>query len=605
MFVKNKNLIKFIIALLLFILSFILKDDSLIILLIGYIILTFEMIIETPKKIIQGKIFDEEFLMLIATVGAFIIGEYHEAFAVMLFYQLGELLNDKAVDSSRDEIVKLMDLNSETTTVIKDGNELITIPEKVKVGDTIIIKPGEKVPLDGVVVDGESTLDTSKITGESIPRSVNKGDSILSGSINKDGIIKVKVTKKYDDSNIKKIINLIEEADKKKSNTEKFVDKFAGIYTPVVVLLALAIFIIGGVSTGDYSGWGYKSLVFLVTSCPCSLIISIPLTFFSGLGVCSREGILMKNSNTLDQILVSDEIMFDKTGTITEGVFEVVKIESISMKEKELLEIAAKCESASNHPIALSIKEKYGKKVTTEGIKKYSEVSGGITLEYNKDKYILGNYNLLKKNKIKFDRCFETGTIVYISKNGEYLGYILISDKIKKNTKKIINDLRNKTNLDIIMLSGDNEEIVKDVCNKINVKRYMAELLPQDKVKYIKEAKKEHKKTIFVGDGINDTPSLLTADIGISMGGIGSDASIDASDMVIMNDDLSKINTTIDIAMKIKKIVFENISFVLLIKLIVLITTFLGYSNMIMAVFADVGVTLITIINSLRILKRS
>ena len=605
MFVKNKNLIKFIIALLLFILSFILKDNSLIILLIGYIILTFEMIIETPKKIIQGKIFDEEFLMLIATVGAFIIGEYHEAFAVMLFYQLGELLNDKAVDSSRDEIVKLMDLNSETTTVIKDGNELITIPEKVKVGDTIIIKPGEKVPLDGVVIDGESTLDTSKITGESIPRSVNKGDSILSGSINKDGIIKVKVTKKYDDSNIKKIINLIEEADKKKSNTEKFVDKFAGIYTPVVVLLALAIFIIGGVSTGDYSGWGYKSLVFLVTSCPCSLIISIPLTFFSGLGVCSREGILMKNSNTLDQILVSDEIMFDKTGTITEGVFEVVKIESISMKEKELLEIAAKCESASNHPIALSIKEKYGKKVTTEGIKKYSEVSGGITLEYNKDKYILGNYNLLKKNKIKFDRCFETGTIVYISKNGEYLGYILISDKIKKNTKKIINDLRNKTNLDIIMLSGDNEEIVKDVCNKINVKRYMAELLPQDKVKYIKEAKKEHKKTIFVGDGINDTPSLLTADIGISMGGIGSDASIDASDMVIMNDDLSKINTTIDIAMKIKKIVFENISFVLLIKLIVLITTFLGYSNMIMAVFADVGVTLITIINSLRILKRS
>ncbi len=605
MFVKNKNLIKFIIALLLFILSFILKDNSLIILLIGYIILTFEMIIETPKKIIQGKIFDEEFLMLIATVGAFIIGEYHEAFAVMLFYQLGELLNDKAVDSSRDEIVKLMDLNSETTTVIKDGNELITIPEKVKVGDTIIIKPGEKVPLDGVVIDGESTLDTSKITGESIPRSVNKGDSILSGSINKDGIIKVKVTKKYDDSNIKKIINLIEEADKKKSNTEKFVDKFAGIYTPVVVLLALAIFIIGGVSTGDYSGWGYKSLVFLVTSCPCSLIISIPLTFFSGLGVCSREGILMKNSNTLDQILVSDEIMFDKTGTITEGVFEVVKIESISMKEKELLEIAAKCESASNHPIALSIKEKYGKTVTTEGIKKYSEVNGGITLEYNKDKYILGNYNLLKKNKIKFDRCFETGTIVYISKNGEYLGYILISDKIKKNTKKIINDLRNKTNLDIIMLSGDNEEIVKDVCNKINVKRYMAELLPQDKVKYIKEAKKEHKKTIFVGDGINDTPSLLTADIGISMGGIGSDASIDASDMVIMNDDLSKINTTIDIAMKIKKIVFENISFVLLIKLIVLITTFLGYSNMIMAVFADVGVTLITIINSLRILKRS
>lgn len=605
MFVKNKNLIKFIIALLLFILSFILKDNSLIILLIGYIILTFEMIIETPKKIIQGKIFDEEFLMLIATVGAFIIGEYHEAFAVMLFYQLGELLNDKAVDSSRDEIVKLMDLNSETTTVIKDGNELITIPEKVKVGDTIIIKPGEKVPLDGVVIDGESTLDTSKITGESIPRSVNKGDSILSGSINKDGIIKVKVTKKYDDSNIKKIINLIEEADKKKSNTEKFVDKFAGIYTPVVVLLALAIFIIGGVSTGDYSGWGYKSLVFLVTSCPCSLIISIPLTFFSGLGVCSREGILMKNSNTLDQILVSDEIMFDKTGTITEGVFEVVKIESISMKEKELLEIAAKCESASNHPIALSIKEKYGKTVTTEGIKKYSEVNGGITLEYNKDKYILGNYNLLKKNKIKFDRCFETGTIIYISKNGEYLGYILISDKIKKNTKKIINDLRNKTNLDIIMLSGDNEEIVKDVCNKINVKRYMAELLPQDKVKYIKEAKKEHKKTIFVGDGINDTPSLLTADIGISMGGIGSDASIDASDMVIMNDDLSKINTTIDIAMKIKKIVFENISFVLLIKLIVLITTFLGYSNMIMAVFADVGVTLITIINSLRILKRS
>ena len=604
MLMKNKEIIKFIFALLFFIFSIVFKEYVLVYTIIGYLIISFEMIIELKDKIPKGKIFDEEFLMIIATIGAFILKDYHEGFMVMLLYQLGEIINDHAVDKSKEEIIKLMDLDTDTVTLsTKDGLTEIE-PNKVKIGDIILVKAGEKIPLDGYVFEGSSNIDTSSITGEHKPRSVKIKDPVLSGCINLDGTLKIKVTEIYKNSTANKIIDLIEKADKKKSNTEKVVDKFASIYTPIVVALALLLFLVPGFITKDFSLWGHRALVFLVASCPCALVISIPLAYFVGMGACSKSGILMKNSNTLDKLLKIDEIIFDKTGTITEGVFEVVKVKGYGIKASELLEIAATCESLNNHPIALSILNRYGKDVDNSKIKNYKIVDGGITLSIDKDKYIIGNYNLLNKNKIDFERCLDIGTIVYISRNKEYLGYILINDKIKKNSKKTISLLREKGFNELVVLSGDNEEIVNDVVKRVGIKRYMSELLPIDKVNYLKTAHKEKKKTMFVGDGINDAPALLTSDIGVSMGGIGSDASIEASDMVIMNDDLTKIHTAHNIASFTKKIVIENIVLVLLIKLLVLTLATFGYANMIAAVFADVGVTLITILNTFRILKK-
>ena len=541
--------------------------------------------------------------MLIATFGAFIIGEYNEGLAVMLFYQFGELISDKAVDNSRDDIIKLMNLRSDKATLLVNDKEKEVDPSKVKVDDLILVKPGEKIPLDGVVLDGVSSIDTSSITGESKPRSVEINNKV-SGTINMSGTLIIRVTSEYKDSTVSKILNLIENSDKEKSNTERFITKFAKIYTPIVVFLALGIFIIPSIVTKDFSTWGYRSLVFLVTSCPCALVLSIPLAYFSGIGTCSRNGVLVKNSVYLDKLLNIQEIIFDKTGTITEGVFEVVKVKGNGIKAKELLEIAAMCECHSSHPIAVSIKNRYGKEIDQKKVKNYKVVDGGITVTINKDKYIVGNYNLLKKNNVDFEKTKDIGTVVYVSKNGKYLGYILISDKIKASSKKTVSELKKRGIRDLVVLSGDNEDIVKNVCKSVGIQRYSAELLPQDKVTYLNEAKKEKVNVMFVGDGINDAPALLISDLGVSMGGIGSDASIEASDLVIMNDDLSRINKAIDIAKQTKKIVWQNISFVLIIKAIVLITAALGYSNIISAVFADVGVTLITVINTLRIFRK-
>ena len=601
---KNKELTKFIFALLFFIFSIIFKEYVVLYTIIGYLIISLDMIIELKEKIPKGKIFDEEFLMLIATIGAFILKDYHEGFIVMLLYQLGEIINDYMVDKSKEEIIKLMDLDTDIVNLSTKDGIIEVSPEKVKIGDIILVKAGEKIPLDGIVFEGSSNLDTSSITGEHKPKSVKIRDKVLSGCINLDGTLKIKVTENYKNSTASKIIDLIEKADKKKSDTEKVIDKFASYYTPIVVLCALLLFLIPGTITKDYTLWGHRALVFLVASCPCALVISIPLAYFVGMGACSKSGILMKNSNTLDKILKIDEIIFDKTGTITEGVFEVVEIKGFGIKASELLEIAANCESLSNHPIALSIKNRYGKKTDNSNIKNYKTVDGGITLSIGKDKYIVGNYNLLRRNKIEFDRCLDIGTIVYVSKNNEYLGYLLINDKIKKESKKTMNLLREKGISELVILSGDNEEIVNDVVKRVGIKRYMSELLPIDKVNYLKQAHKEKKRTMFVGDGINDAPALLVSDIGVSMGGIGSDASIEASDIVIMNDDLTKIHTTNIIANFTKRIVLENIIFVLFIKLLVLILATLGYANMIYAIFADVGVTLLTIINTFRIFKK-
>ncbi len=600
----NSDIIKVIVASIIFLISWILPKYSIILIVLSYVIISFKLFLEVIENISKGEIFDEKFLMVIATIGAFIIGEYAEGFAVMLLYQIGELLNDHAVDKSRDDIIKLMNLRSDTATLLIDGEEKIVNPNRVKIADLIIVKPGEKIPLDGVVVDGESSIDTSSITGESKPLTVKKDSKVISGTVNMRGALIIEVTSLYKDSTVSKILNLIEKSDTNKSKTEKFITKFAKVYTPTVVFLALMIFIIPSIITDDFATWGYRSLVFLVTSCPCALILSIPLAYFSGIGTCSRHGVLVKNSSSLDNILNINEIIFDKTGTITEGVFEVVKIKGNKMRAKDLLEIAAKCECYSIHPIANSIKERYGKEISTDDVKNYKVVDGGITVSIGPDNYLVGNYNLLKKNKIVFERTTDIGTIVYIAKNKEYLGYILINDKIKKNSKKMVTDLKKRGIRDLVVLSGDNEEIVKDVCRRVGISRYSSELMPQDKVTYIKEAKKEGIKVMFVGDGVNDAPALLLSDLGVSMGGIGSDASIEASDIVIMNDDLTKINRAIDIAKHTKSIVWQNITFVLSVKIIVLILAALGYSNILTAVFADVGVTLITILNTIRIFNK-
>ena len=598
------ELVKLIISSILFILSFILKDYTLILILIAYAIISIELIIDVIKNIFKGNIFDEKFLMFIATVGAFIIGEYREALAVMLFYQLGELINDKAVDKSRDSIIKLMNLRTDTARVIVDNVEKEVDPSKIKVDDIILVKPGEIIPLDGIVVEGVSLIDTSSITGEAKPITVKKDSTVTSGTVNMNGSLEIRVTATYKNSTVSKILNLLESSDDNKAKTERFITRFAKCYTPLVCTMALAIFIIPSIVTFDFATWGYRALVFLVASCPCALVISIPLAYFSGIGACSRHGVLIKNSLSLEKLLNIDEIVFDKTGTITEGVFEVVKVKGFGIKAKELLEIAAICECHNIHPIALSIKERYGKEIDTTKVKNYKLVDGGITVSVDKDKYIVGNYKLLKKNKIKFDMVKDIGTVVYISKNSEYLGYILINDKIKKSSKKTVLELRKRGIKDLVVLSGDNDNIVKNVCKSVGISRYSSELLPQDKVMYVKAAKKENLNIMFVGDGINDAPSLLASDIGVSMGGIGSDAAIEASDMVIMNDDLSKINKALDISMLTKKIVWQNITFVLIIKLLVLISAAIGFSNMLFAIFADVGVTLLTIVNTFRIFKK-
>ena len=598
---KKYELIKLIISLILFILSFIVSKYNLILIIIAYMIISLELIIDVFKNIFRGDIFNEKFLMFIATIGAFIIGEYEEALAVMLFYQLGELINDKAVDKSRNNIIKLMNLRSDIARIIVNNVEKEVDPSKVRIDDIILVKPGEVIPLDGIVVNGVSLIDTSSITGESKPITVKKDSTVISGTVNMNGSLEIRVTATYKNSTVSKILNLLENSDKNKAETERFIARFAKVYTPIVCILALAIFIIPSVVTLDFSTWGYRALVFLVASCPCALIISIPLAYFSGIGACSRHGVLVKNSLSLEKLLNIDEIVFDKTGTITEGVFEVVKVKGFGIKAKELLELAAICESNSIHPVAMSIKERYGKEVDTSKVNDFQLVDGGITVTYDKDKYILGNYNLLRKHKVNFNMTKDVGTVIYISKNKEYLGYILISDKIKKTSRKTISELKKRGIKDLIILSGDNENVVKSVCKSVGISRYSSELMPQDKVTYIKEAKKENVDIMFVGDGVNDAPALLASDLGVSMGGIGSDAALEASDIVLMNDDLATINNALDIAENTKKIIYQNIIFVLIVKAIVLILAGFGISNMISAVFADVGVTLITILNSLRI----
>ncbi len=592
----NEDLIRIIISIIFLVLGLIF-NEKIYLLVVSYIFVSKEVYFNAFKNIREGEIFDENLLMIIATLGAFYIGKYPEAVLVMLLFSIGEYLSDLAVDNSKKAIVELMDLRSDKINLKSIG---VTDVSKAKVGDIFIVSPGEKVALDGIVIKGESHLDTSSLTGEAMPRAAYKNKEVLSGTINLEGVLEVKATKTFETSTASKIIGILEKSEEKKTKTEKFITKFSKVYTPIVVLLAIFIVIIPTILGGNFNTWLYRALEMLVISCPCALVISVPLGYFSGIGKCSKEGILVKGSNILDDLVNVNTIIFDKTGTITEGIFEVTKIVSKNKKDDELLMLAAAAEANSNHPIATSIKKAYGKEIKSK-ITNVKEISGaGISCTIGKDNILVGNKRFLEDNKIDVEENKEIGTIVYVAKNKKLLGYIVISDKIKSNAKKSLDKLRSDGISNLVMLSGDDEEVVKVISRKLNLDKSFGNLLPQDKVSILEEYKMKNK-TAFVGDGINDAPVIKLADIGIAMGGIGSDATIEASDIVLMKDDLSRLADAIKISKITKKIVMSNIIFSIMFKIIMLILAILGITPIWLAVFADVGVTIISVLNSLRI----
>ncbi len=576
---------------------------------ISYLIIGGEVILTAIKNILRGEIFDENFLMSIATIGAFFIGEYPEAVAVMLFYQIGEVFQGYAVNKSRKSISSLMNIRADYANVLRDGKEIKVSPEEVSIGEVIIVKPGERVPLDGTVLEGISFIDTSALTGESVPREITSGNEILSGSINNNGVLKVKVDKEYGESTVARILELVENASNKKAPTEKFITKFAKVYTPIVVAIAVLVAIIPPIIIKDdtFSEWIYKALSILVVSCPCALVVSIPLGFFSGIGAASKKGILVKGGNYLEALKDSEIVVFDKTGTLTKGIFEVTEINSINISKEELLEITAMGESLSNHPIAVSIANAYGKEVNKEEIKDYKEVSGqGIEVTIRGEHVLLGNSKLMRNNNIAYNDIDSIGTIVHVAINGEYKGNIVISDEIKENVKEALAELKEAGIKRTIMLTGDNKNVADKVASDIGIDYVYSELLPGDKVSKIEEIlnKKTSKgKVLFVGDGINDAPVLARADIGVAMGGIGSDAAIEAADVVLMKDRIEEITEAIKVSRRTNMILWQNIIFSLGVKIIVMLLVGLGVTNMWAAVFADVGVTLIAVLNSMRIIR--
>lgn len=587
------------------------NDNLLSFILFGasYLIIGGEVILNAIKNIIRGEIFDENFLMSIATIGAFFIGEYPEAVAVMLFYQIGEVFQGYAVNKSRKSISSLMNIRADHANVLRDDKEIRVSPEDVSIGEFIIVKPGERVPLDGTILEGTSFIDTSALTGESVPREVTTGNEILSGSINNNGVLKVKVDKEYGESTVARILELVENASNKKAPTEKFITKFAKVYTPIVVAIAVLVAIIPPIIIKDatFSEWIYKALSILVVSCPCALVVSIPLGFFSGIGAASKKGILVKGGNYLEALRDSEIVVFDKTGTLTKGIFEVTEINSINMSKEELLEITAMGESLSNHPIAMSIANAYGKEVNKDEIKDYKEISGhGIEVTIRENDVLLGNSKLMKSNNIDYNDIDSIGTIVHVAINGEYKGNIVISDEIKENVKEALTELKEVGIKKTIMLTGDNKNVADKVAMDIGIDEVYSELLPGDKVSKIEEIlnKKTSKgKVLFVGDGINDAPVLARADIGVAMGGIGSDAAIEAADVVLMKDKIEEISEAIRVSRRTNMILWQNIIFSLGVKIIVMLLVILGLTNMWAAVFADVGVTLIAVLNSMRIIR--
>ena len=578
--------------------------------IVAYLIVGLEIVIKAIKNIFKGEVFDEHFLMAVATIGAFAIGEFPEAVAVMLFYQIGELFQDYAVDKSKESITNLMDIRPDVAVVKRNGKLETVKPETVKIGEEIVVKPGEKIPLDGTIIDGRSMLDTSALTGESVPRSAKTGEKVLSGCINQSGVLRIKVEKEFGESTVSKILDLVENASNKKSKSENFITKFAKIYTPTVVGIAVLLAIIPPflLNWGTFSEWLERALTFLVVSCPCALVISIPLGFFGGIGGASRKGVLIKGSNYLELLSKTDIFVFDKTGTLTEGVFEVQKINPVDISEEELLKIAAHAESYSNHPISASIKKAYQKEINQEIIGKTEEISGkGIVSQIENKTVVIGNHKIMQEKGIEYKECNDIGTILYVAINNKFAGSIVIADKIKEDAKQTIQGLKQNNASKTVMLTGDKKEIAEKVAKQIGIDEVYTDLLPDQKVEKVEELMKqktEKGKLAFVGDGINDAPVLAISDIGIAMGGLGSDAAIEAADIVIMNDKPSKILEAIKISNKTMRIVKQNIIFAISVKILVLILGACGIATMWEAVFADVGVSFIAILNSLRALGR-
>ncbi len=577
--------------------------------IISYIIVGGDVVKRAVKNIFKGQVFDENFLMSIATIGAFFIGEYPEGVAVMLFYQVGELFQSYAVGKSRKSIASLMDIRPDYANV-KKGDELVKVdPDEVQIGDIIVIKAGEKIPLDGKVIEGSSMIDTSALTGESVPREVEVGSDILSGCININGVITAEVTKEFGESTVSKILDLVENASSKKSNSEQFITKFARYYTPIVVIIAVFLAIIPPlvIDGATFSDWIYRALAFLVVSCPCALVISIPLSFFGGIGGASKKGVLVKGSNYLEALAETEIVVFDKTGTLTKGVFNVQEIHPEGVSKEELLELTAHAESYSNHPISLSLKRAYSKEIDNGRISDVEEISGhGVIATVDGKKVMAGNIKLMKMMDIPYFKGELIGTIVHVAVNNKYIGYIVIADEVKEDSAQAIKELKAANIKQTVMLTGDNKSIGSKVAKELGLDKVYAELLPADKVEKLEELfsqKSKKGKLAFVGDGINDAPVLARADIGIAMGGLGSDAAIEAADVVIMTDEPSKIATTMKISKKTLKIAHQNIVFAIGIKIIVLILSAFGITTMWAAIFADVGVTIIAVLNAFRALN--
>ena len=572
---------------------------------VAYLIAGGDILLKAFRNIIKGEVFDENFLMSIATLGAFSIKEFPEAVMVMILYQVGEYFQDKAVDKSRKSISTLMDIRPDYANIEQNGELVKKSPDAVNVGDVIVVKTGEKIPLDGVVVDGSAVVDTSALSGESLPRSLKVGDNAISGCINTNGVIKIKVSKKFEESTVSKILELVENASKNKSKAENFITKFAKIYTPAVVLGAVLLVVIPLMFGGVFSVWFQRALTFLVISCPCAIVISVPLGFFAGIGGASRVGILVKGSAYVEALSRPYAVVFDKTGTLTKGSFVVTEFNSVGISKEELIEISAKAEAYSNHPIALSIKKAYGKPIDNHEISDVEEIAGnGVKVLLNGEEILVGNLKLMEKFGVTCNVSNAVGTVVYVAKNRIFVGHIVISDELKDDSAegvKVLKKLCDK----VVMLSGDGFSAVQNVAQKLGIKNFYAQLLPENKVEKLEEIiveKPRKKSVIFVGDGINDAPVLMRADIGIAMGGLGSDAAIEAADVVIMDDKISKVSLAIKLSKRTMTIVFQNIIFALGVKALFLICGALGFVTMWGAVFADVGVTLIAVLNSLRAL---
>ena len=608
----KKEIIKIVIALILFLVALIVPLQSQLInnglFVISYLIVGLEIVLKAIRNIFKGKVFDENFLMAIATIGAFVIGEYPEAVAVMLFYQIGEAFQDYAVDKSRKSIISLMDIRPDFANIQRNGKIDKINPEEVNVGDIIVVKPGEKVPLDGIIVKGTSMIDTSALTGESVPKEIKEQDEILSGCINENGVLEVKVTKKFGESTASKILDLVENASSKKSKSENFISKFAKYYTPIVVVTAVLLAIIPPMifNRAEWIEWIHRALTFLVVSCPCALVISIPLGFFGGIGGASKIGVLVKGSNYLEALSNTEIMVLDKTGTLTEGVFEVQQINPIDISKEDLIKYATYAESFSNHPIAISLKKAYGKEIVNKKVSETQELPGlGVRAVIEGESIFVGNEKLMKENCIDYIKSEEIGTILYIAVNNKFAGTIVISDKIKTDAKETIDKLKKDNIKKIVMLTGDKRKVGENVAKKLGIDEVYTELLPSDKVEKVEELmknKSENGNLAFIGDGINDAPVLAISDIGIAMGGLGSDAAIEAADVVLMTDEPSRVVDAIKISKKTMSIVKQNIIFAISIKLIVLILSAIGISNMWQAVFADVGVSILAILNALRAL---